>query len=79
MKKLVGIFIVLLSVGFITILVLRIWGINIVSLDEIVKSTATLLSIGILIVILIIAYGAFLRTEKGYDKTIGNKAHPKLK
>lgn len=79
MKKLVGIFIVFLSLAFVAILILRIWGVNIVSLDEIIKSTATLLSIGVLIVVLIIVYGAFLKTDKGYDKTIGNKAHPRLK
>ncbi len=78
MKKLIGIFIVFLSLSFITILILRIWGIYIVSLDNIIKSTATLLSIGILLLILIIVYGALFKSEKGYDKTVGNKAHPKL-
>lgn len=78
MKKLIGIFIIFLSLSFIAILILRIWGIYIVSLDNIIKSTATLLSIGVMIVVLIIVYGAFLKDDKGYDKTIGNKAHPKL-
>ena len=78
MKKLIGIFIVFLSLSFIAILIFRIWGVYIVSLDNIIKSTATLLSIGILLLILIVVYGAFLKSDKGYDKTVGNKAHPKL-
>lgn len=78
MKKLIGILIVLLSLSLIGILILRIWGIYIVSIDEIVKSGYTLLLLGALIVVLIIAYGAFFKNNKGYSKEVGNKAHPKL-
>ena len=79
MKKLIGILIVLLSLSLIGILILRIWGIYIVSIDEIVKSGYTLLLLGALIVVLIVAYGAFFKNNsKGYDKEVGNKAHPKL-
>lgn len=79
MKKLIGTLIVLLSLSFIGILILRIWGIYIVSIDEIVKSGYTLLLLGALIVVLIVAYGAFFKNNsKGYDKEVGNNAHPKL-
>lgn len=78
MKKVIGIFIVLLSLSFITILILRIWEIYIVSIDTIVKSSLTLAVLGILIVILIVAYGAFFKKEINYNKNVGNRAHPKL-
>lgn len=79
MKKIIGMLIVLLSVAFIGILILKVWGIYIVSLDSILKSGYTLLLLGALITILIIVYGAFLKNNsKGYRKEIGNNAHPKL-
>jgi len=79
MKKLIGTFVILLSMAFIGILILRIWGIYIVSINEIVKSGYTLLLLGSLIVILIVAYGTFFKNNsKGYNKEIGNNAHPKL-
>ncbi|MNK04786.1 hypothetical protein D3C87_226590 [compost metagenome] len=79
MKKLIGALIVLLSIALIGILILRIWGVYIVSIDEIVKSGYTLLLLGALIIVLIIAYGAFFKNNsKGYDKSVGNNAHPKL-
>lgn len=79
MKKLIGTLIILLNIALIGILILRIWGIYIVSIDEIVKSGYTLLLLGALIVILIIVYGAFFKNNsKGYDKNVGNNAHPKL-
>jgi hypothetical protein len=79
MKKLIGTTIILLSLVFIGILVLRIWDINIVSIDQIVKSGYTLLLLGALIIILIIAYGSFFKNNaRGYNKQVGNNAHPKL-
>ena len=79
MKKLIGIFIILLSIAFIGILILRIWGIYIVSIDELIKSGYTLLLLGALIVVLIIIYGAFLKNNsKVFKKQVGKNAHPKL-
>lgn len=78
MKKAIGIFIVLLSLSFITILFLRIWEIYIVSIDTIVKSSLTLVVLGLLIVILIIAYGAFFKKDTDHNKDVGNRANPKL-
>ena len=78
MKKLIGAVIVLLSVSFIGILILRLWGITIISIDELINSGYTLLLLGLLIVILIIAYGALFKTDnKAYDRSTGTKAHPK--
>lgn len=80
MKKLIGIFIILLVICFIGIIGLRIWGISIVSLDTIIKSSLTLLLLlGILIIALAIIYGGFLKNNsKGYNAQVGNRAHPKL-
>jgi len=79
MKKIVGILILLLSIAFIGIIILRVWGITIVSLDNILRSGYTLLLLGALVVILIIVYGAFLKNDGGnYNKRVGNNAHPKL-
>jgi len=79
MKRIIGALLILLSIALIAILILRIWDIEIVSLSDIVKSSATLLLLGIAIVILIIVYGALLRNNKrGYDRNTGNRAHPKL-
>ncbi|SOD11173.1 hypothetical protein [Pedobacter xixiisoli] len=79
MKKVIGMLILLLSIAFIGILILKVWGINIVSLDSILKSGYTLLLLGALIVVLILVYGAFLKNDGSkYNKQVGNNAHPKL-
>jgi len=78
MKRIIGIIIVLLSFLLIGILALRIWNVELVSLDTIIKSTATLVLLGIAIVVLIIVYGALLRGKSSvYNKQSGNRAHPK--
>lgn len=79
MKKIIGILILLLSIAFIGILILKVWGIHIVSLDSLLKSGYTLLLLGALIVVLIIVYGAFLKSDGSkYNRNVGNNAHPKL-
>lgn len=79
MKKIIGIIILLLSLAFIGIIILKVWGITIVSLDDVLKSGYTLLLLGALIVVLIIVYGAFFKGDSSkYNRNIGNNAHPKL-
>ena len=79
MKKIIGIIIVLLVIAFLGILGLRIWGIEIVSLQTILKSSATLIILGLAIVILIICYGFYFKDpSKGYDRSVGNRAHPRI-
>ncbi|UIR56978.1 hypothetical protein LZQ00_03970 [Sphingobacterium sp. SRCM116780] len=58
---------------------LRIWGIHLVSLDEVIKSSLTLVLLAILIVVLLIVYGFFFKgNQTGYNKEGGNRAQPKL-
>ena len=79
MKKIIGVFIVLLVIAFLGILGLRIWNIEVVSLQTVIKSSATLLILGIAIVVLVISYGFYFKdNSKGYDKSVGNRAHPKV-
>lgn len=79
MKKIIGITTLLLSITFTGILLLRIWNIHTVSLEELVKSSATLIVTGIFIIVLIVLYGAFFRKqESGYQKDKGKRARPKL-
>lgn len=78
MKRLIAIILLLLSVAFVGLLILKIWDIEIVSLTTIIKSTTTLLLLGVAIVILIIIYGALLRKDSGYERKSGNRAHRKL-
>jgi len=79
MKRIVGIILLLLSIALIGVLTLRIWDIEVVSLTTIIKSTATLVLLGVAIIVLIIIYGALLRNDRrGYDRKSGNRAHPKL-
>ena len=79
MKKIIGIFIVILVIAFVGILGLRIWNIEVVSLQTVIKSSATLLILGIAIVVLVISYGFYFKdNSKGYDKSVGNRAHPKV-
>lgn len=78
MKKIIGVFIVLLVIAFVGILGLRIWDIEILSLRTIAKSGATLGILAVAIVILIVAYGFYFKdNSKGYNKSVGNNAHPK--
>ncbi|RZJ60136.1 MAG: hypothetical protein EOO45_24800 [Flavobacterium sp.] len=79
MKKAIGFIIILLSLAFIAIAILKIWGIEVVSLNDIIRGSATLILLGVAILILIIAYGAFFRNNsRDYDSKRGNRAHPKL-
>ena len=79
MKRIVGIILLLLSIALIGVLTLRIWDIEVVSLTTIIKSTATLVLLGIAIIVFIIIYGVLLRNDRrGYDRKSGNRAHPKL-
>jgi len=79
MKKVIGLFITVLTLAFITLMVLRIWDIEVVSLQNITNSSATLLILGITIIVLIVIYGFFFRnSEKQYNGKAGNRAHPKL-
>ncbi|ANF52229.1 hypothetical protein A0O34_17645 [Chryseobacterium glaciei] len=78
MKKIIGIVITLLSIALIGIIILRIWNIEIISLENIIRSSATLILLGLAIVILSIVYGTFLRNNKQeYNQKTGNRAHPK--
>lgn len=78
MKKITGIIVLILSIAFLGILVLRIWGVEIVSPANVLKSSVTLIVLGIAIVVLAIIYGAFFRNQaKGYHKEAGKHAHPK--
>lgn len=79
MKKFLGILTLLLSIAFMAILVLRIWNVSAISPDNLVRSSATLVLLGITILILIVVYGAFFRnTGKDYRTKSGKQAHPKL-
>lgn len=79
MKKILGIFITLLSLALIAVIILRIWNNEIVSFNNMIKSSATLILLGLAIVVLSIVYGTFLRNNKqAYNQKTGNKAHPKL-
>jgi hypothetical protein len=79
MKTLIGSLAALITLAFIGLLVLRIWNIEVLSLQEIAKSSATLVVLGVTALLLIIIYGGFFRNnQKAYDKTVGNRAHPKL-
>lgn len=78
MKKIIGITMLLLCIAFTGILLLGIWNIHIISLEELTRSSATLIILGIFIVVLIVLYGAFFRKqESGYHKAKGKHAHRK--
>ncbi|MCX8524649.1 hypothetical protein OF897_12070 [Chryseobacterium formosus] len=79
MKNIIGILITLLSLALIAVILLRIWNIDIVSFDNMLRSSATLILLGLAILILSIVYSTFLRNNKqAYNQKTGNKAHPKL-
>jgi len=79
MKKIIGIAIVLLSMTLIGIIILRIWNIEIISLENLIKSSTTLVLIGIANFLLLFVYVFLLKNSShDYNKTKGNSAHPKL-
>lgn len=79
MKQIIGILLLFLSIALAGVLVLWIWDIEVVSLTTIIKSTATLIILGAAIILLIIIYGALLRSDHNqYNHKSGNRAHPKL-
>ena len=78
LKKVIGAGIGLLFLVGCAILILRIWGIEIIDAKTLINSNLTLLVLGFMIVILIVLYGLFFKNnEKDYDRTTGNRAHPK--
>lgn len=79
MKTFIGLLAALICLAFISVLVLRIWDIHVVSLETVIKSSATLIVLGIAAVLLIVIYGLFFRNnEDGYNPKAGNRAHPKV-
>jgi hypothetical protein len=78
MKKIIGFLIVLLSIAFATIAILRIWGVEIISLGNLVRSATTLAVLGGLLIFLLICWGFFFRNSKaGFNPKVGNRAHPR--
>ncbi|WP_316850493.1 hypothetical protein [Pedobacter agri] len=78
MKRLIGLFATVISLAFIVVLILRIWNIEILSLQTIFRSSFTLILLGISALLLIIIYGAFFRnSQAGLDEKKGSHAHPK--
>lgn len=72
MKKIIGTLLVICSTALIAIIVMRIWGLEVVSTTTILKSGATLGSLAALCIILIIFYGLFFRDhKKGYGRRQG--------
>ncbi len=80
MKKIIGLLIVLCSVALTSIIILRIWGVEIVSTGDVLRSGATLALVAVLIVVLVIVYGVFFRDpRKGYrPPNDESRAHPKI-
>lgn len=80
MKKIIGLLIVLSSIALIGIIILRIWGIELVNTGDVLRSGATLALLAVLTVILVIVYGVFFRDpKKGYRRQNDeSRAHPKL-
>lgn len=78
MKQLFGALILLLGVALGVLLVLRIWGVVPVSGPTLVRSGATLLVLGAVLVVLLIGWFAFFKNPSaGYDTRVGNRAHPR--
>lgn len=78
MKKIIGTVAILLALAFIIILTLRMWGIDVISMQTLIKSNLTLVLLGVLIIILTIIYGGLFKKNKAnYDDSVGNRAHPK--
>ena len=68
----------LVSIALAAVVILRIWGIEIISLGNLVRSATTLAVLGGLLVFLLICRGFFFRDSRaGYDEKVGNRAHPK--
>ena len=79
MKKIIGILIVLLSIALVTIIILRIWGVVIVSLAFLLKGALSLIILSGLLLVLIVSYGFFFKKQDaGYDTTKGNRAQPRI-
>ena len=80
LKRIIGLVAILFIIAFLVILILRIWGIEIISIQNLIKSNLTLVALGVGIVILTILYGGFFRsTDDQFDKSVGNRTHPKKK
>lgn len=78
MKQLIGLLVLLLIVAVGGLLVLRIWGVVLVGRLALLRSGATLLVLGVVLVGLVIGWFAFFKNPSaGYDAQVGNRAHPR--
>jgi len=79
MKKLLGFSISLLGLALAALLVLRIWGIAVVSRATVLRSGATLAVIAAtLLALVVVRFTFFKNPATGYDARVGNRAHPRL-
>lgn len=78
MKQLVGALILLLGAALVVMVVLRIWGVVLVSGPVLLRSGATLLVLAAALVGLLVVWFAFFKNPSaGYDARVGNRAHPR--
>ena len=78
MKQLVGVGILLLGAGLAGLLVLRIWGVPVLSQHTLLRSGATLLVLAAAFVGLVVVWFGFFKDPRaGYDVRVGHRAHPK--
>lgn len=79
MKKLLGFSISLLGLALAALLVLRIWGIAVVSGATVLRSGATLAVIAAtLLALVVVRFTFFKNPATGYDARVGNRAHSRL-
>ena len=78
MKQLVGALMLLLSAALVGLLVLRIWGVAVVSQYALLRSGATLLVLGLgLVGLIVVWFGFFTDPRAGYKVQPGRRVHPK--
>jgi hypothetical protein len=78
MKQLIGALILLLGAGLAGLLVLRIWGVLVLSEYALLRSGATLLVLAMAFVgLLVVWFGFFKDPRAGYDTRSGRRAQPR--
>ena len=78
MKQLLGFSISLLGLALAALLVLRIWGIMVVSGATVLRSGATLAVVAATLLALVVVRFTFFKNPAAcYDARVGNRAHPR--
>jgi membrane-anchored glycerophosphoryl diester phosphodiesterase (GDPDase) len=63
MKKISGVLLIIFAIALFAVIIFRVWGINLISWQDILRSSVTVLLLVVLVIVVIIVYFLFLKNQ----------------